>query len=78
MQTKPTGRPGEQRRGERLAMDARLLSFRSEAAVAVRSAMVSAEHLQLSLKSELSQEERTLTLSANKSLRDGYDGMDEI
>ncbi|XP_034458456.1 AP-3 complex subunit beta-1 isoform X1 [Hippoglossus hippoglossus] len=39
-------------------------SLRSEAVGAMRTAMVSAENLQLSLKTELSQEEQALTLSS--------------
>ena len=44
-------------------MDGGLSSLRSEAVGAMRTALVSAESLQLSLKTELSQEEQALTLS---------------
>ncbi|XP_070706571.1 AP-3 complex subunit beta-1 isoform X1 [Pempheris klunzingeri] len=42
-------------------MDVGLSSLRSEAAGAMRTALVSAEYLQLTLKTELSQEEQALT-----------------
>ncbi len=42
-------------------MDVGLASLRSEAVGAMRTALVSAENLQLSLKTELSQEEQALT-----------------
>lgn len=42
-------------------MDVGLSSFRMEAVGAMRTALVSAENLQLSLKTELSQEEQALT-----------------
>lgn len=42
-------------------MDVGLSSFRMEAMGAMRTALVSAENLQLSLKTELSQEEQALT-----------------
>lgn len=42
-------------------MDVGLSSLRSEAVGAMRTALVSAENLQLTLKTELSQEEQALT-----------------
>lgn len=42
-------------------MDVGLSSFRMEAMGAMRTALVSAENLQLSLKTEFSQEEQALT-----------------
>lgn len=42
-------------------MDVGLSSFHMEAVGAMRTALVSAENLQLSLKTELSQEEQALT-----------------
>lgn len=56
-------------------MDVGLSSLRSEAVGAMRTALVSAENLQLSLKSELSQEEQALTLtksSPQETHKDGY------
>lgn len=56
-------------------MDVGLSSLRSEAVGAMRTALVSAENLQLSLKTELSQEEQALTLtksSPQETHKDGY------
>ena len=56
-------------------MDVGLSSLRSEAVGAMRTALVSAENLQLSLKTELSQEEQALTLtksSPKETHKDGY------
>lgn len=56
-------------------MDVGLSSFRMEAVGAMRTALVSAENLQLSLKSELSQEEQALThtkSSPKETHRAGY------
>nr|XP_057920071.1 AP-3 complex subunit beta-1 isoform X2 [Doryrhamphus excisus] len=59
-------------------MDVNLLSLRSEAAGAVRTALTSAEHLQLSLKAGLSQEERSLTLHAGGAKKAGRDGNEDL
>lgn len=56
-------------------MDVGLSSLRTEAVGAMRTALVSAENLQLSLRSELSQEERALThtkSSPKETHRAGY------
>ncbi|TKS84899.1 AP-3 complex subunit beta-1 [Collichthys lucidus] len=52
-------------------MDAGLSSLRSEALGAVRTALVSAENLQLTLKTELSQEEQALT-NAKRSPKEAH------
>lgn len=52
-------------------MDAGLSSLRSEALGAVRTALVSAENLQLTLKTELSQEEQALT-NAKRSPKESH------
>ncbi|XP_054612402.1 AP-3 complex subunit beta-1 isoform X2 [Dunckerocampus dactyliophorus] len=59
-------------------MDVNLLSLRSEAAGAVRTALTSAEHLQLSLKAGLSQEERALTLHAGGAKKARNDGNEDL
>lgn len=48
-------------------MDGGFSALRSEAVGAVRTALVSAENLQLTLKTKLSQEERALTHTNTKS-----------
>lgn len=56
-------------------MDGGFSSLRSEAAEAMRTALMSAENLQLTLKAELSQEEQALThtrSSPKETQRDGY------
>lgn len=56
-------------------MDAGLSSLRSEAVGAMRTALVSAENLQLTLKTELSQEEQALTnakISPKETHKAGY------
>lgn len=57
--------------GEKAGMDVGLSSLRSEAVGAMRTALVSAESLQLTLKTELSQEEQALTLT-NSSLKESH------
>lgn len=52
-------------------MDAGFSSLRSEAAGAMRTVLVSAENLQLTLKPELSQEEQSLT-HTNSSPKDSH------
>ncbi|XP_061763870.1 AP-3 complex subunit beta-1 isoform X1 [Nerophis ophidion] len=59
-------------------MDLNLSSLRSEAADAVRTALASAEHLQLSLKAELSQEEQALTLHAGGAKKTRSDGNEDL
>lgn len=48
-------------RWEKAGMDGSISSLRVEAVGAMRTALVSAENLQLSLKSQLTQEEQALT-----------------
>ena len=55
-------------------MDGGFSTLRSEAAGAVRTALVSAEHLQLTLTSGLSQEEQGLThATTNGGPEDAHD-----
>ncbi|XP_030291984.1 AP-3 complex subunit beta-1 isoform X1 [Sparus aurata] len=59
-------------------MDVGLSSLRSEAVGAMRTALVSAENLQLSLKSELSQEEQALTLTKSSPQETHKDGNEDL
>ncbi|XP_073333921.1 AP-3 complex subunit beta-1 isoform X2 [Pagrus major] len=59
-------------------MDVGLSSLRSEAVGAMRTALVSAENLQLSLKTELSQEEQALTLTKSSPKETHKDGNEDL